>query len=391
MSEWVPVGTLLSFVIGGGWGDESPSAETLPCTVIRGADIPAAQGGDISRAPLRYETPKKLKTRTLQAGDLILEVSGGSRDQPTGRTVWMSESLVASSPVPVIPASFCRLVRPDHSTVDSRYLYYWLQQMYADGRTWGYQNQSTGIANFQMPVFERVEMVRLPPLAEQERIAGVLGAFDDLIEVNRRLMTSAAALQREYFLDATRHSLRVPLSSVMTVEMGQSPPGDTYNEAGVGMPFYQGVKDFGTRFPSRRVYCTAPRRVAHAQDLLLAVRAPIGSINVATEECATGRGLAILRSTRPATALQAMTAEPDLWRMYQDEGTVFASINREVISRQLIRWSSENQVESTLSLLDELVLDCSQQVTDLTRQRDELLPLLMSGKVVVGAEGVPVP
>lgn len=163
MAEQVPVGELLSFVIGGGWGADEPADGLTACRVIRGADIPAAQAGDISLVPLRFETPKRLVSRSLRAGDIILEVSGGSKAQPTGRTVLVSERLLSQSTTPLIPASFCRLIRPDQSRVDSRYLSYWFSDMYRAGRTWAYQTQSTGIANFQMAVFEREEIVQLPP------------------------------------------------------------------------------------------------------------------------------------------------------------------------------------------------------------------------------------
>jgi len=82
------------------------------------------------------------------------------------------------------------------------------------------------------------------------------------------------------------------LSDISTVIMGQSPPGSTYNEEGVGAPFYQGNKDFGFRFPHPRVYCTQPTRFAKKNDILISVRAPIGSLNITPETCAIGRGIA---------------------------------------------------------------------------------------------------
>jgi type I restriction enzyme S subunit len=77
--------------------------------------------------------------------------------------------------------------------------------------------------------------------------------------------------------------------------MGQSPPGNTYNEADVGLPFYQGRADFGFRYPKRRVFCTAPTRAAKAGDTLISVRAPVGDINMTAEDCAIGRGVAAAR------------------------------------------------------------------------------------------------
>ena len=91
----------------------------------------------------------------------------------------------------------------------------------------------------------------------------------------------------------------VKLTHVADVVMGQSPPGSTYNEAGEGLPFFQGVADFNYRHPSVKVFCTAPSRIAHSGDILLSVRAPIGRVNVADRECAIGRGLSIIRPKDP--------------------------------------------------------------------------------------------
>ena len=87
------------------------------------------------------------------------------------------------------------------------------------------------------------------------------------------------------------------LGDICEITMGQSPPGESYNETGEGVPFFQGVRDFGFRFPSRRIYCTAPApaRFAAEGDVLLSVRAPVGSLNVAKERSAIGRGVAAIR------------------------------------------------------------------------------------------------
>jgi len=85
------------------------------------------------------------------------------------------------------------------------------------------------------------------------------------------------------------------LSQVSKIIMGQSPPGNTYNEFGEGLPFYQGVTDFGFKYPTRRIFCSVPKRIAEKEDILISVRAPIGPTNVAYEKCIIGRGLAAIR------------------------------------------------------------------------------------------------
>ena len=170
----VPFGSLLSHTIGGDWGDEVSSEKNdVRVAIVRGTDIPDLQSGTANRVPIRYTSAKKLATRALKDGDLILEVSGGSKDQPTGRALYLTNSLLGQFDCPVEPASFCRLLRPmDRNT--GILLAQHLSYIYAIGKTWEYQNQSTGIANFQTKHFLENELVVMPP-------AAVLEAFSEVI------------------------------------------------------------------------------------------------------------------------------------------------------------------------------------------------------------------
>lgn len=86
------------------------------------------------------------------------------------------------------------------------------------------------------------------------------------------------------------------LSDVCEIIMGQSPDSSSYNENKEGMPFYQGKTDFGEIHPIPRLYCSKPSKVAIANDILMSVRAPVGDVNIASEECCIGRGIAAIRS-----------------------------------------------------------------------------------------------
>ena len=94
----------------------------------------------------------------------------------------------------------------------------------------------------------------------------------------------------------------VKLKDVCTINMGQSPSSDSYNENGHGVPFFQGNADFGERYPVTRKWCSAPTKMAAPEDILISVRAPIGAMNYAKEECCIGRGLAALTPNREKVA-----------------------------------------------------------------------------------------
>ena len=86
----------------------------------------------------------------------------------------------------------------------------------------------------------------------------------------------------------------VKLKDVCNINMGQSPDSDSYNDNEDGIPFFQGNADFGEKYPTTRKWCNAPTKIAHAEDILISVRAPIGALNYAKEECCIGRGLAAI-------------------------------------------------------------------------------------------------
>lgn len=86
----------------------------------------------------------------------------------------------------------------------------------------------------------------------------------------------------------------IALKDICQINMGQSPESSSYNENGEGIPFFQGNADFGERYPVTRVWCNAPTKIANAGDILISVRAPIGALNYAKEECCIGRGLAAI-------------------------------------------------------------------------------------------------
>ncbi|MGF6957279.1 restriction endonuclease subunit S [Paraburkholderia youngii] len=176
--EWrlVPFGQLLNHTIGGDWGDEIPNEKNdTRVGIIRGTDIPDLQGGQAERVPIRFTSQKKLASRRLQDGDLVLEVSGGSKDQPTGRTLYVTDGVLEQFDCPVAPATFCRLLRPISREVGVL-LGQHMSYIYRQGKTWEYQNQSTGISNFQTTHFLEAELVALPP-------PQVLHAFSEIVRV----------------------------------------------------------------------------------------------------------------------------------------------------------------------------------------------------------------
>ncbi|HFQ4859094.1 TPA: restriction endonuclease subunit S [Vibrio vulnificus] len=174
---------MLSYTIGGDWGKDVPDDKhTEAVRIIRGTDFPKAMVGDDSSIPFRYVESKKLSKRKLIAGDILIEVSGGSPTQPTGRVIRISDELLEQLCLPVEPASFCRIFRP-LINVD-KYAYLHLRKLYDDGGTWKYQNQSTGISNFQTKFFLSEEKIAEIPDEILNAFNHVVNPLFDKMSVN---------------------------------------------------------------------------------------------------------------------------------------------------------------------------------------------------------------
>lgn len=171
--------------------------------------------------------------------------------------------------------------------------------------------------------------------------------------------------------------------------IGQSPPGDTYNENCNGMPFFQGRRDFGWRYPANRVYCTDPKRLASKGDTLLSVRAPVGDVNKATSDCCIGRGIAALRHKSGCEAITYYSALnlSRLFESFDSEGTVFGSINQKNLKALGIVVASRAVIEifsSVAGAVDLQIENIEEQVRTLSLSRDALLPKLLSGELAAG-------
>ncbi|MCF7486252.1 restriction endonuclease subunit S [Vibrio sp. A2-1] len=183
----VPVGDLLANAIGGDWGKEVPDEKhTEEVRIVRGTDIPKLHGGAIDSVPVRYVESKKLKTRKLERGDIVIEVSGGSKDQPTGRSLFISDNILKRLDLPSEPASFCRRFKPVSYEI-GLLLAVHFQLMYQAGKTWEYQNQSTGISNFQTKYFLEAEHVVIPSEGVLEAFIKQVNPMMDMIHSNQNI------------------------------------------------------------------------------------------------------------------------------------------------------------------------------------------------------------
>lgn len=194
--EVKPFGSLLENTIGGDWGKEKEDEKyTENVFVFRGTDLPNVQKNEFDAIPKRYIAKNKLKSRKAKYGDIIIEVSGGSKNQPTGRSLLITKNLLCNFDLPIIPASFCRLFTPINEQI-AVLLACHLKMIYTQGKTWEYQVQSTGISNFQTTNFLENELLVIPD-------ENILNAFYEKVGVIFEKMT----LNENMLLSKTRDLL----------------------------------------------------------------------------------------------------------------------------------------------------------------------------------------
>ncbi|NLB68076.1 MAG: restriction endonuclease subunit S [Lentisphaerae bacterium] len=354
-------------------------------------------------------------TALLNEGDVIISARG-------------TVGALAQLSVPMAFNQSCYGIRekPEITCID--YIYYCLHKTIAEMKQKAHGGVFSTITRNTFKIIE----ISLPPLAEQRAIAHILGTLDDKIELNRKqnetLEEMARALFKAWFIDFEPVRAKIEgrwkrgqslpglpthlydlfpsrlveselgeipegwevdrVGSHFNLTMGQSPPGDTYNDIGDGLPFFQGRTDFGFRYPKNRIYCTAPTRIANMEDTLVSVRAPVGDINLAWERCCIGRGVAAIRhnfGARSFTYHAMRSLQPEI-NQYEHTGTVFGSINRKQFQELIFIAPPENLVpafESIAGIFDDKVRNNLAQSRTLAELRDTLLPKLISGELRV--------
>ena len=300
---------------------------------------------------------------------------------------------------------------------DNRYLYYVIRSK------WFQKNISNIVVGSTIPTMSQEDLrkqeVFLPDIHTQQKISEVLSALDDKIALNRRLNAKleqmAKRLYDHWFVQfdfpnengkpykssggkmVWNEELKreIPegwevgkLSDIANITMGQSPDGSSYNEDGDGTIFYQGSTDFGIRFPTIRMYTTEPTRFAKLGDILMSVRAPVGTLNIANQNCCIGRGLAALNSKIGSIVHLWFTMEIFKQRFDRknSSGTTFGAITKDelytlpvvILPKKIISLFNDK----TLSIFN-YQLSIFKEIQKLTVLRDRLFPLLMNGQVEV--------
>jgi type I restriction enzyme S subunit len=197
-------------VIGGDWGESERSSEaTAACLCVRGADIPSLQDGGIGKMPTRYLKPASLEKRRLLPWDLVVEISGGSPTQSTGRPVLVTDGLLARLPLPLIASNFCRILKLKEKQY-SPFVYFYLRHLYDAEEFLQYENGTTGIKNFAYTLFAARHSLLAPDHRVLAAFAAAITPTVTLHQQKARESDSLAALRATLLPKLLSGEVRVP-------------------------------------------------------------------------------------------------------------------------------------------------------------------------------------
>ena len=327
--------------------------------------------------------------RECSAQDLIFCVRGS-----TGRMNWADRSYSLGRGVCSIRGE---------TSLDTRFIRYSIEWKLDE-----LLNLASG-STFSQLTKDAIRDFPIPYPESRHKIASILSNYDNLIENNMRrikiLEEMAQIIYCEWYVE-----FRFPghenvkmmeselglipqgwevkqLGEMCDVVMGQSPKSEFYNELGEGLPFHQGVTDFGNWFPTDRVYCTIQNRTAKPDDILFSVRAPVGRINVADKKIVIGRGLSAIRSK---SGNQAFLLQQLKDRFKEEDtigvGTIFNAIRKsDLLEIQLLMPTNSliAEFEEIAAPIFSLLGNLTKQNVNLRKSRDVLVPGLISGDLDV--------
>ena len=373
---------IIDTFITGDWGEESPTQDTPNAAYcVRGADIVPITNHNFTDIPQRYVCDRTKETKLLAAGDLVIEKSGGSPTQSTGRIVYVSEDLIKAKGN-VVCSNFCTAFRVKAGW-NPLYVYYFWQNVYNHGAFFNFEGKTSGIKNLQLDNALSAIDIEYLPLEKQNQIVASLASIDEKIKVNRQINDNLEAQLR---LITSRYIFSCPnlekkrIGEIATVKAGGDCP-ITFSKTRTqkcNIPiFSNGTEDRG-------LYGFTNKANIEGHSITVAARGTIGYCERR------------LMPFVPIIRLLAITPKEDGAYIYlhqvirgmkfKKNGSVQQQLTVPEISFIEIPYphsSVLHEYNKVASFIVEMIERNISENEILTKQRDELLPLLMNGQATV--------
>lgn len=351
-------------------------------------DIPWITTGEINYQDI-YVSDETVTQKALDLTALRLFPAGGIVMAMYGQGA--TRGRVARLKIDAAMNQACAYIKPGGNT-DSNFLYHLFCSNYEIFRDFGHGGNQKNLSGQLIKSFP----ILLPPLPEQIKIASILSEWDDSLSTLTRLIEAKRQQKRGLAEQLLTGRRRLPgfegeweekrLGEIANVEMGSSPSSSAYNDAYEGLPLIQGNADIKRRLAVPRVYTSEITRTCEADDIILSVRAPVGTVAKTLAKACIGRGVAAIRSYGSQEFLyQLLESQENAWGSLM-QGSTFESVTGKEVKGFPIRippLPEQIAIASVLSTLDAEISSLEALKSSIQKQKRGLMDVLLTGRVRV--------
>ena len=374
---------VIDVFIAGDWGNESPSEETPNAVYcVRGADIVPISIGEFGDIPLRYVSDKSFEEKTLRAGDMIVEKSGGSPTQSTGRVSYVSEALITEKGA-VVCTNFCVAFRVKTGW-NPYFVYQYWNHIYNNNIFFNFEGKTSGLKNLQLD--NALKAIEIPDytLEQQNRIAETLLKIEQKVLLNRAINHNLEAMIADVmdykFLSNVEKLPKRRIGDIALIKAGGDCPQEwsKYKTKDYQIPIYSNGTD------NEGLYGYTKEPVILKRSVTVAARGTIGYC-----EIREGGYVPIIRLL--AVTPNDIGGDVYLHQVFnrikfKNDGSIQQQLTVPSIASIEIPYPDASALKTfaniTYPFIEKIKLN-KIQIEELTKQRDKLLPLLMNGQVSV--------
>ena len=408
---------IIDSFISGDWGEESPTQDTPNAAYcVRGADIVPITNHNFTDIPKRYVCDRTKETKLLEAGDLVIEKSGGSPTQSTGRIVYVSEDLIKAKGN-VVCSNFCTAFRVKAGW-NPLYVYYFWQNVYNHGAFFNFEGKTSGIKNLQLDNAMSAIDIEYLPLEKQNQIVASLASIEEKIKVNRQINDNLEAMAKQLYdywfgqFDFPNEEGKPYKSSGGAMVWNEKlkreiPQGWTaaniFDELSVqyGFPFSTGLfTEEPTNIPVVRIRDILENSVSaysreeadekyklHKQDLLIGMDGNF-HMNYWNDNVSYLNQRSVRLRANPNSTVSILQARYDIApyikaKELRAKGSTVGHLSDKDLKGLFVLVSPNADFRNKFDSILAEIIENRCEIESLTKQRDELLPLLMNGQATI--------
>ena len=423
MENTYKISSIIDSYISGDWGNDCTTDDTpYPVYCVRGADIVPISNSQFNDIPLRYVSKRSFQTRCLQEGDIIIEKSGGSPTQSTGRVVYVSKELL-SAKKNIVCSNFCTAFRVKEGW-NAHYVFLYLQNVYNSGVFFNFEGKTSGLKNLMMDAAFKSIPIKKIPIAKQTDLADSISAIDKKLSLNSQINDNLEAMAKQLYdywfvqFDFPNEEGKPYKSSggaMVWNEKLKCEIPEEWNVANIfdelsvqyGFPFSTELfTEEPTNIPIVRIRDILENSVSayseeevdekyklQKQDLVIGMDGNF-HMNYWNDNVSYLNQRSVRLRTKSKSTVSIMQAKYDIApyikaKELRSKGSTVGHLSDKDLKELFILVSPNADFRNKFDSILAKIIENRCEMIELTKQRDELLPLLMNGQATVNADVSP--